>query len=48
MKITAIKKEERPLLLTVVALTATTGSISLTANPAAYAHDLTEEDILSL
>jgi hypothetical protein len=48
MKITAIKKEERPLLLVIV-LTAAIGSIFFTATlPAAYADDLTEEDILSL
>ncbi len=48
MKITAIKKEgERPLLL-VVAVTSATGSIFFTVTPAAYADDLTEEDLLSL
>jgi hypothetical protein len=31
-----------------VRITATTGSISLTATPTAYADDLTAEDILSL
>jgi hypothetical protein len=44
-------KKEGPLLLVVIALTAATatGSIFFTATPApAYAHDLTEEDILSL
>ena len=48
MKVIA-KKEGRPLLLVVVALTAAAGSIFFTATlPAAYADDLTEEDILSL
>ena len=47
MKVAAIKKEERPLLLLAV-LTAATGSILFTATPAAYADDLTEQDILSL
>jgi hypothetical protein len=46
MKVTAIK-EERTLLL-VVALTAAAGSIFFIAAPAAYADDLTEEDLLSL
>lgn len=49
MKVT-VRKKERPLLSIVVALTAATGSIFFTATPppAAYAHDLTAEDILSL
>jgi hypothetical protein len=44
MRITA--KKERPLLLVVAAATA--GSIFFTVTPPAFAHDLTEEDILSL
>jgi hypothetical protein len=52
MKIFTARKE-RPLLLviavgTIVISAAVTGSIFFTATPAAYAHDLTEEDILSL
>jgi|SRR5919112_5294381 hypothetical protein len=41
------QKKEGPLLLVVV-LTAATGSIFFTVTPAAYADDLTEQDILSL
>ncbi len=50
MKIT-VKKEARSLLLVVavsVVAAAAAGSNFLTATPAAFADDLTEEDILSL
>ncbi len=51
MKIFTARKE-RPLLLVIavgtIVTSAATGSIFFTATPTAYAHDLTEEDILSL
>jgi hypothetical protein len=47
MKVLTAVKEERPLLLAAAAAAAA-GRIFFTVTPAAYAHDLTKEDILSL